>query len=197
VYTVGALHVVLITPCRLPHVAHSSHRVHCLTWHIHHTVYTASHGTFITPCTLPHVAHSSYRVHCFAWHAHVCASFNALLLLQEKKPAKGDCPAYEIIHLVDLTGFEWKDSDTNCPPRCLTCPVYLKGYTPCIGILTVLSNLPPIQVLNEERPTTASLWLGSSPTLCKPEVFHNRWRTDKDPTQHLTKYSLIPARVST
>jgi hypothetical protein len=118
-----------------------------------------------------------------------------VLLLQEHKPAKRECPAYEIIHLVDFTGFEWKDSTTNCPPRCLTCPHYLKSLTPCIGILTVLSNVPPIQVPNEERPASVSVWLGSSPSLCKPEVFHNRWRTDKDPTQHLVKYSLIPSRV--
>ncbi len=125
----------------------------------------------------------------------VCALTQFVVLPQENKPTKGDIPAYEIVHLVDLTNFEWKDSETNCPPRCLTCPVYLKGYTPCIGILTVLSNVSPIQFPNEERPASVSLWLGNSPSLCKPEVFHNRWRTDKDPTRHLTKYSLIPSRV--
>jgi hypothetical protein len=127
----------------------------------------------------------------------VCALTQFVLLPQEYKPAKGECPAYEIIHLVDIDKFEWTDSETNCPPRCLTCPVYLKGYTPCIGILTVLSNVAPIQVPDKERPATVTLWLGTSPSLCKPEVFHNRWRTDKDPTRHLTKYSLIPSRVRT
>jgi hypothetical protein len=66
VYT--ASRSTFITPCTLPHVAHSSHRVHCLTWHIHHTVYTASHGTFITPCTLPHMAHSSHISCCVFSH---------------------------------------------------------------------------------------------------------------------------------
>ena len=134
---------------------------------------------------------------CSRFVQYMCVCPNAVLLLQEKKAAKGECEAYEIIHLVDIDKFEWTDSETNCPPKCLTCPVYLKGYTPCIGILTVLSNVAPIQVPGKERPATVTLWLGTSPSLCKPEVFHNRWRTDKDPTQHLTKYSLIPSRVRT
>jgi len=146
------------------------------------------YGTCFQCTRFPHVVLCS---------VHVFVCLNAVLLLQEKKPAKGECPPYQIIHLVDLSGFEWKDSETNCPPKCLTCPVYLKGFTPCIGILTVLSNVPPIQVPNEERPASVSLWLGTSPSLCKPEVFHNRWRTDKDPTQHLTKYSLLPSSVRT
>ena len=65
-----ASHGTFITPCTLPHVAHSSHRVHCITLRIHHTVYTASRCAFITPCTLHHVAHSSHRVHCLTWHIH-------------------------------------------------------------------------------------------------------------------------------
>ena len=132
---------------------------------------------------------------CSRFVQYMCVCPNAVLLLQEKKAAKGECEAYEIIHLVDIDKFEWTDSETNCPPKCLTCPVYLKGYTPCIGILTVLSNVSPIQVPDEQRPASVSLWLGKTTSLCKPEVFHNRWRTDKDPTQHLTKYSLIPPRV--
>ena len=150
------------------------------------------HCFFLSPCVWN--MHSVYTV-CHAISTCVCALTQFVLLLQEKKEAKGECPAYTIIHLVDLTGFEWRDSETNCPPKCLTCPVYLKGYTPCIGILTVLSNVSPIQVPDEQRPASVSLWLGKTTSLCKPEVFHNRWRTDKDPTQHLTKYSLIPPRV--
>jgi hypothetical protein len=65
-----ASHGTFITPCTLPHVAHSSHRVHCITLCIHHTVYTASRCAFITPCTLHHVAHSSHRVHCITLRIH-------------------------------------------------------------------------------------------------------------------------------
>lgn len=74
------------------------------------------------------------------------------------------------------------------PPRCLTCPCYLSGLTPCIGILTVLSNLQPVQGPN--RPSSLSDWLKGG-SLLKPEIFHHRWRTDKDPTVHLDSFDFI------
>jgi hypothetical protein len=57
----------------------------------------------------------------------------------------------------------------------------------------VLSNVPPE---GADCPESVTAWLGNSPSLCKPEIFHRRWRTDLDPTQHLAKYSLAPAPVS-
>ena len=77
------------------------------------------------------------------------------------------------------------------PPRCLTCPCYLSGLTPCIGILTVLSNLQPVQGPN--RPTSLSDWLKGG-SLLKPEIFHHRWRTDKDPTVDLASFDFIVKR---
>lgn len=77
------------------------------------------------------------------------------------------------------------------PPRCLTCPCYLSGLTPCIGILTVLSNLQPVQGPN--RPTSVSDWLKGD-SLLKPEIFHHRWRTDKDPTVDLASFDFIVKR---
>ncbi len=37
---------------------------------------------------------------------------------------------------------------------------------------------------------TISEWLGGG-TLLKPEIFQNRWRTDKDPTQDLATYAVV------
>ncbi len=77
------------------------------------------------------------------------------------------------------------------PPRCLTCPCYLSGLTPCIGILTVLSNLQPVQ--GPDRPISVSDWLKGG-SLLKPEIFHHRWRTDKDPTVDLASFDFIAKR---
>ena len=106
--------------------------------------------------------------------------------------AAGCAAAAPRIHLVDLEGFDWADSETNIPPTCLTCPTFLQGRTPCIGILTTLSNLKPLPGIG--RPESVTAWLGVNRDLCKPEIFNNRWRTDKDPTQYLAKYSLVGRR---
>jgi hypothetical protein len=75
------------------------------------------------------------------------------------------------------------------PPKCLTCPCYLRGLTPCIGIITVLSNLEPFKVQGRQDLSVSS-WLEGN-TLLRPEIFHDRWRTDKDPTKELPRYAAI------
>jgi hypothetical protein len=75
------------------------------------------------------------------------------------------------------------------PPKCLTCPCFLRGQTPCIGIITVLSNLQPFDVEGRQK-LTVSAWLDGK-SLLKPEIFQNRWRTDKDPTKHLLTYAAV------
>jgi hypothetical protein len=40
------------------------------------------------------------------------------------------------------------------------------------------------------RPKTVSEWLQGG-SLLKPEIFHHRWRTDKDPTLHLASFDFI------
>jgi hypothetical protein len=81
-------------------------------------------------------------------------------------------------------------SRVSCrPPKCLTCPCYLRGQTPCIGIITVLSNLEPFDVEGRQK-LTVSAWLEGG-SLLRPEIFQNRWRTDKDPTKELTQYAAI------
>jgi hypothetical protein len=95
----------------------------------------------------------------------------------------------QIAHLVDLNGFGWTDSDDNVPPRCHTCPFYRNGCIPCIGILTVLQNLKPLV-----GPSSISDWLKGK-GLERPEIFHNRWRIDKDPTMHMSNsYTLVPRK---
>jgi hypothetical protein len=93
---------------------------------------------------------------------------------------------HQTVHLVDLNGFLWADTDENIPPKCHTCPCYRNGRTPCIGILTVLQNLQPLT-----GPSTVSLWLRGK-GLERPEIFDNRWRVDKDPTMHLSEFLLAP-----
>ena len=75
------------------------------------------------------------------------------------------------------------------PPKCLTCPCFLRGQTPCIGIITVLSNLQPFDVKDRQR-LTVSDWLDGN-SLLRPEIFQNRWRTDKDPTKDLATYAAV------
>ncbi len=129
---------------------------------------------------------------CCPWATAVHIDGTCMYLLQEHKQAKKNLPACVRIHLVDLEGFDWADSETNIPPTCLTCPTFLQGRTPCIGILTTLSNLKPLPGVG--RPDSVTAWLGINRDLCKPEIFNNRWRTDKDPTQYLAKYSLVGRR---
>jgi hypothetical protein len=126
---------------------------------------------------------------CCPWTTAVHVEGTFLYLLQEQKVAKEGLPAFVRVHLVNLEGFDWADSETNVPPTCLTCPTFLHGLTPCIGILTTLSNLKPLAGVG--RPDSVTAWLGAKNDLCRPEIFNNRWRTDKDPTQHLSKYSYI------
>jgi hypothetical protein len=92
----------------------------------------------------------------------------------------------QILHLVDLNGFVWEDTEDNVPPQCHTCPCYKNGRIPCIGILTVLQNLKPLI-----GPCSIKDWL-SGKGLERPELFHKRWRVDKDPTLHLSNYLLAP-----
>ncbi len=129
---------------------------------------------------------------CCPWASAVRIDGTCMFLLQERKEAKKDSPACVRIHLVNLEGFDWADSESNIPPTCLTCPTFLQGRTPCIGILTTLSNLKPLP--GTGRPESVTAWLGTNHDLCKPEIFNNRWRTDKDPTQYLAKYSLVGRR---
>ena len=129
---------------------------------------------------------------CCPWADAVHIDGTCMYLLQERVEAKKDLPACVRIHLVNLEKFDWADSETNVPPTCLTCPTFLKGRTPCIGILTTLSNLKPLPGIG--RPDSVTEWLGINRDLCKPEIFNNRWRTDKDPTQYLAKYSLVGRR---
>jgi len=75
------------------------------------------------------------------------------------------------------------------PPKCLACPCFLRGQTPCIGIITVLSNLQPFDVKDRQK-LTVSGWLEGN-SLLRPEIFQNRWRTDKDPTKDLASYAAI------
>ena len=75
------------------------------------------------------------------------------------------------------------------PPKCLTCPCFLGGQTPCIGIITVLSNLQPFDVEGRQK-LTVSAWLEGN-SLLRPEIFQNRWRTDKDPTKELASYGAV------
>jgi hypothetical protein len=77
------------------------------------------------------------------------------------------------------------------PPRCLTCPCYRSGLTPCIGIMTALSNVTPFD--GPQRPKTVGDWLQGG-SLLRPEVFHNRWRTDKDPSADLASYAFVVKR---
>lgn len=55
--------------------------------------------------------------------------------------------------------------------------------------MTVLSNLEPFKV-DGRKDLTVSSWLEGN-TLLRPEIFQNRWRTDKDPTKELTQYAAI------
>ena len=71
------------------------------------------------------------------------------------------------------------------PPKCLSCPCYLCGQTPCLGILTVLSNLDPVG--GPDRPKTVTDWLKGD-SMLRPEIFQRRWRTDLDPTKHLATF---------
>lgn len=81
-------------------------------------------------------------------------------------------------------------SRVSCrPPKCLTCPCFLRGQTPCIGIITVLSNLQPFEVEGRQK-LTVSDWLEGQ-SLLRPEIFQNRWRTDKDPTKDLATYAAV------
>jgi hypothetical protein len=81
-------------------------------------------------------------------------------------------------------------SHVSCrPPKCLTCPCFLRGQTPCIGIITVLSNLQPFDVECRQK-LTVSDWLEGQ-SLLRPEIFQNRWRTDKDPTKDLATYAAV------
>ncbi len=75
------------------------------------------------------------------------------------------------------------------PPKCLTCPCFLRGQTPCIGIITVLANLQPFDVIGRPKLTVSDWLQGNS--LLRPEIFQNRWRTDKDPTKDLASYAAI------
>lgn len=88
------------------------------------------------------------------------------------------CSLYTVLSRVDCR-----------PPKCLTCPCYLRGQTPCIGIITVLSNLDPFDVEGRQKSTVSDWLQGNS--LLRPEIFQNRWRTDKDPTKDLATYSAI------
>lgn len=88
-----------------------------------------------------------------------------------------------IAHLVEVSGFLWNDNPENNPPRCHTCPKNVNGCIPCIGILVLLSNLPPL--INEVSVTSWQKGKG----LLRPEIFHPRWRVDRDPTRFLEKYS--------
>ncbi len=92
----------------------------------------------------------------------------------------------EQLHLVDVDGFCWEDSPENIPPRCLTCPFHRNSKIPCIGILTLLQNLTPLV-----GPASVSEWLGKK-GLCRPEIFANRWRVDKDPTKFILQMNLAP-----
>jgi hypothetical protein len=112
------------------------------------------------------------------WSEAIRLENKCMWLLREKNGES------EVLHLVDLTGFMWDDSPENIPPRCHTCPCYRNGRIPCIGILTVLQNLTPLV-----GPASIFEWIGTG-GLKKPEIFHNRWRIDKDPTRVLLKYSL-------
>jgi hypothetical protein len=58
--------------------------------------------------------------------------------------------------------------------------------------MTVLSNVKPFE--GPGRPNTVGEWLGTGGTLLKPELFHHRWRTDKDPTSDLASYSFVVKR---
>lgn len=87
-----------------------------------------------------------------------------------------------VAHLVEVTDFRWNDSLENVPPICHTCPKYRNGGIPCIGILVLLSNLPPL--VNESSVTSWQQGKG----LMRPEIFKNRWRIDRDPTRYLEKY---------
>jgi hypothetical protein len=40
------------------------------------------------------------------------------------------------------------------------------------------------------RPTSVTEWLQGG-SLLRPEIFHHRWRTDKDPTVHLASFEFI------
>lgn len=91
-----------------------------------------------------------------------------------------------VAHLVEVTGFLWKDSPDNIPPICHTCPKYQNGGIPCIGILVLLSNLPPL--VNEASVTSWQKGKGGS-GLMRPEIFKSRWRVDRDPTRYLERYS--------
>jgi len=101
-------------------------------------------------------------------------------LLQEKTEEGS------IAHLVEVTGFLWNDDPASLPPRCHTCPRSVNGRIPCIGILCLLSNLPPL--VNHESTTA---WMHGK-GLMRPEIFHPRWRVDRDPTQHLVQYTAAP-----
>ena len=59
----------------------------------------------------------------------------------------------------------------------------MNGSIPCIGIVVLLSNLKPL--VNEDSITSWQKGKG----LMRPEIFHNRWRTDRDPTRSLEFYS--------
>jgi hypothetical protein len=58
--------------------------------------------------------------------------------------------------------------------------------------MTVLSNVKPFE--GPGRPNTVGEWLGTGGTLVKPELFHHRWRTDKDPTSDLASYNFVVKR---
>ena len=117
-----------------------------------------------------------------SWSEAIKLENRCMWLLRERNGVES-----EVLHLVDLTGFLWSDSPDNIPPRCHTCPCHRNGRIPCVGILTVLQNLPPLV-------GTANLFEWGSGGLKKPEIFHGRWRVDKDPSRVLMKYCLAATR---
>jgi hypothetical protein len=118
---------------------------------------------------------------------HFACSDKRMWLLKEtvagKETESKSRKPYCIAHLVDVTEFLWNDTPANIPPICHSCPKYVNGCIPCIGILVLLSNLKPL--VNEVSTTSWQQGKG----LMRPEIFINRWRVDRDPTAFLENYS--------
>ena len=96
-----------------------------------------------------------------------------VVIIHEHVPAGADPHMKENVtrvHIVNLTGFNWKDDSTNVVPRC-TCPVNRNLKDCCAGIMVALKH-------RQEFPA----WYGKC-FMEKRELLSRRLRADLDPVR--------------